>query len=42
MDLAGIAEFFFCGRGCGRLRELPEAGTGIGETPRRNFNPERF
>src|SRR6185437_12278418 len=42
MHFAGIAELLFRGCGGGWLRELTEAGTGIGETPRRNFDPERL
>ena len=33
IDLAGVAEFFFDGRGGGGLVEFAEAGAGVGEAP---------
>src|SRR5262249_36629123 len=40
VDLSGVGEFFFDGRGSGGLNKFPEASAGIGETPRRKLDAE--
>jgi hypothetical protein len=40
MNLAGVAELFFNGGGCGELQELPKARAGIRKTPGRQLDAE--
>src|ERR1022692_528112 len=41
MNVSGVAEFFFRGRGRGRLRELAETRAGVGKAPGGQLDAER-